>query len=220
MTPSVIDLYHGDTVTSFRLATGLLGIIHKASQGIGVIDPAYAQRRQLARDAGLLWGAYHFGTNDDAASQAAHFLDCAKPDQNTLVALDYEPNGSATMTLPQAREFLACIEKALGRKAVLYSGSLIKETLPGPDAFFGAHRLWLAEYGPVARLPAAWSKYWLWQYSDAGHVPGVSGNVDCNTYDGAASQLALEWAGNPAPQIASGAARESWWSRFFKAFRS
>jgi len=37
----------------------------------------------------------------------------------------------------------------LGRKPVLYSGHLIKEKLGNKtDAFFGSHRLWLAQYGP------------------------------------------------------------------------
>jgi lysozyme len=196
MIPNVVDLYHGDTVLSFRVAQakGLLGVIHKASQGIGIIDPAYALRRQMARDAGLLWGAYHFATADDPISQVNHFLDCALPDQNTLVALDYEPNGASTMSIDQARAFLSTVETKLGRKAVLYSGNLIKETLPGTDAFFGGHRLWLAEYGPQARLPAAWNKYWLWQYSDSGQVSGISGAVDCDFYPGTTSELAAEWA--------------------------
>ena len=196
MTPAVIDLYHGDSVASLGIAqaAGLAGVIHKASQGIGMIDPSYAQRRIQARDAGLLWGAYHFGSNEDPITQAKHFLDCATPDKNTLVALDYEPSGNSTMTLEQARTFLTEIDTQLGRKAVLYSGSLIKETLPGPDEFFGSHRLWLAEYGPEAKLPAAWNKYWLWQYTDEGHVSGIFGSVDCNRYDDSVSQLAAEWA--------------------------
>lgn len=203
--PVVVDMYHGDAVTSFKLAAaqGIKGIIHKASQGTTVTDPAYAQRRIAAKAAGLLWGAYHFATNEDPAAQVQHFLSCAQPDAQTLVALDYEPNGNNTMSLTQATKFLQAIEGSLGRKAVLYSGNLIKETLIGPSAFFGSHRLWLAEYGPVAKLPAAWSKYWLWQFSGDGigpgphtvpGIPGAGGALDINTYDSTAEQLALEWA--------------------------
>lgn len=205
MNPVVADIYHGDTVSSLRIAqtSGLLGVIHKASQGTSVTDPAYAQRRAAAADAGLLWGAYHFATNEDPAAQVRHFLDCAKPDKNTLLALDFEPNGNHTMTLSQAHEFLAGIQQQIGRKAVLYSGNLIKETLPGIDEFFGSHRLWLAEYGPIAKLPASWSKYWLWQFTGDGigpgphsfpGIPGAGGALDLNTYNGTASQLAAEWA--------------------------
>ena len=90
--PKVVDLYHGDGVTDFAAAYafGIRGIIHKATQGTDIADPAYAARRKLAADAGLLWGAYHFNSGDDPALQAKHFLSVAEPDATTLLALDFE----------------------------------------------------------------------------------------------------------------------------------
>jgi GH25 family lysozyme M1 (1,4-beta-N-acetylmuramidase) len=202
----VVDLYHGDQVESFAAAAqaGIRGIIHKASQGAEEVDPRYAERRSAALGAGLLWGAYHFGTGVDVDTQVANFLRAAQPDANTLVALDYEPNGSDTMSLAQARAFLESVAAQLGRSPVLYGGSLIKEQLgEADDAFFAAHRLWLAEYGPVPRPPASWRSAWLWQYSGDGigpdpktvaGIPGAGGAVDCNSYAGTPDQLAAEWA--------------------------
>jgi hypothetical protein len=62
MQPLVIDIYHGDAVQDFARvkAAGIIGVIHKASQGGAVVDRAYASRRKLALAAGLKWGAYHF----------------------------------------------------------------------------------------------------------------------------------------------------------------
>jgi GH25 family lysozyme M1 (1,4-beta-N-acetylmuramidase) len=123
----VVDLYHGDRVESFAAAaaSGIRGIIHKASQGADEVDPLYAERRSAALAAGLRWGAYHFGTGAEVDAQVANFLAAAQPDAGTLVALDYEPNGPDTMTLLQARAFLVGIAARLGRRPVLYSGSLI-----------------------------------------------------------------------------------------------
>jgi GH25 family lysozyme M1 (1,4-beta-N-acetylmuramidase) len=45
-----------------------------------------------AKDAGLLWGAYHFGTGSDGLKQAQHFLDVVGNDPGTLLVLDFEPN--------------------------------------------------------------------------------------------------------------------------------
>jgi GH25 family lysozyme M1 (1,4-beta-N-acetylmuramidase) len=203
---TVVDMYHGDRLVSFARAkqAGILGIIHKASEGAGFVDPKYARRRQRARRAGLLWGAYHFGTSDDVAAQVDNFLAAAAPDAQTLVALDYEENGAATMSLEQARQFLIAVEGRLGRKAVLYSGDLIKEQLGDRvDPFFGSHRLWLAEYGPVPRVPPSWSQQWLWQYSGDGigpeprtvpGIPGAGGAIDCNSYEHGAADLAAQWA--------------------------
>lgn len=202
----VVDLYHGDAVTSFAAAakSGIRGIIHKATQGTTIVDSAYAPRRKSATDAGLLWGAYHFATDADVDAQVRHFLRVARPDAATLVALDFEPYSNHTMRLSQARRFLVMIEQKLGRKAVLYSGNLIKEQLGSKvDTFFGSHRLWLAQYGPVPRVQRSWKKPWLWQYSGDGigpgphkvpGIPGANGHLDLDSYDGTPEQLAMEWA--------------------------
>jgi GH25 family lysozyme M1 (1,4-beta-N-acetylmuramidase) len=204
---NVVDLYHLDNVTSFTdaAAAGIWGVIHKATTGGTGQDSAYAGRRAPALAAGLLWGAYHWGTNANVESQVQNFLTTAQPDAQTLVALDFEQTEGNQMTLDQARQFLTLIEEKLGRKAVLYSGSLIKDDLGNTnDAFFGGHRLWLAQYGSKPSVQASWSSYWLWQYADAttglepNQVNGISGdsegNIDCNFYPGTKDQLAVEWA--------------------------
>ena len=206
--PLVVDLYHGDNVASFTqaYAAGLRGIIHKATTGQSGTDPLYAQRRLQAEKAGLLWGAYHWGTAAPAALQVDNFLSTAKPGPNTLVALDFEPDEGNQMSLDGAREFLQAIEVKLGRRAVLYSGNLIKSALGKTnDAFFGQHRLWLAQYGNQPTVQASWPTYWLWQYTDGSSagpdpksVPGIPGNgqgqLDCNHFQGDEAQLLAQWA--------------------------
>ena len=204
----VVDLYHGDPVDDFSAAAaaGLWGVIHKATTGATGQDGKYVTRRQPALDAGLLWGAYHWGTNADVEQQVENFLNTAKPDAQTLVALDYETTQGNQMTLDQARQFLTLIQQRLGRRAVLYSGNVIKEQLGNTkDPFFGAHRLWLAQYSPPAAVQASWGTYWLWQYTDntAGQmqpssidgIPGDdTGNLDCNHYPGTQEEMTAEWA--------------------------
>jgi lysozyme len=209
-TPLVVDLYHGDRVTDFAAlnAAGIAGIIHKAQQGASpnAYDPTYDIRRRSARAAGLLWGAYLFMTNDDPALQAATFMKAASPDALTLLAVDFEPYGRRTPTLQQLRIILQEILRIAGRKAVIYSGSLLKETLgAGKDEFLGSHRLWLAEYAEHWKLEplTAWKQPWLWQFTGDGvgptphSVPGIQGaggHVDLNSYDGPDDELAREWA--------------------------
>lgn len=203
----VVDIYHGDKVSSFAKGAtfGIWGIIHKATTGATGRDDKYASRRKAANDAGLLWGAYHWGTKADVTKQVENFLDYAKPDDFTLIALDFERTPGNTMTLGQARQFLTLINQKLGRKAVIYSGDLIKSQLGNKkDPFFGSHRLWLAHYNPHPVVQKSWSKYWLWQYTDKttglrpNTVPGIpgdsKGNLDCNSYDGNRQQLKAEWA--------------------------
>jgi GH25 family lysozyme M1 (1,4-beta-N-acetylmuramidase) len=45
----VVDLSHHNNVNSFQAAkdSGILGIIHKATQGTNFVDPNYDERRPL-----------------------------------------------------------------------------------------------------------------------------------------------------------------------------
>lgn len=151
----------------------------------------------------MLWGAYHWGTGVNVAKQVDNFLTTAKPDDQTLVALDFEDK---RMTLSQAREFMTRVAEKLGRKPVFYSGHLIKDRLGNRvDDFWGAHRLWLAHYNANPTVQKSWKKYWLWQYTDGKLgpkpdevVPGLpgdsSGHLDRDSYEGTRAQLKTEWA--------------------------
>ena len=193
-TPWVVDLYHDDRVISFAdaKAAGLLGVIHKATTGGTGVDDAYARRRTAATAAGLLWGAYHWGTAAPIKAQVDNFLAVAQPDENTLVAVDFEPTAGNQMTLQGLKDFCEALAAKLGRKPVIYGGSLLKDSLGADiDAFLGGHRLWLAQYGPAPTVQRSWSSYWLWQYTDGKDgpgcrtVPGIPGN---------AADLSAQWA--------------------------
>lgn len=217
MTPRVVDIYHGDLVggrgpalEGFVAAAnaGIWGVIHKASQGVSIRDRRYASRRPAAIQAGLLWGAYHFNSGNPVAKQVDWFMQCADPDESTLMVLDYEDNKHSQMRPEAMVEFLHIIEEKLGRKATIYSGNRMKETIrylnKADRAYVCAHRLWLCQYGPRAKLPPGWNDYWLWQYTGDGigpsphYVPGITvpggRGIDLNVYNGTHAQLKKEWA--------------------------
>jgi GH25 family lysozyme M1 (1,4-beta-N-acetylmuramidase) len=203
--PLVIDIYHGDPVQDFAKvkAFGVVGVIHKATQGGAVVDQAYAGRRKLALAAGLKWGAYHFfDFTASPAAQAEHFLSVADADSDTLVALDWENVGSREPSAALARAFLEAIEVKLGRKAVIYSGNVAKEQITSRDAYFGAHRLWLCQYATQFCVQASWAAPWLWQnngdsFGPGPHnIPGIAGLCDNNTIvpPMTVARLIAEWA--------------------------
>jgi lysozyme len=205
--PRVVDISHHNTVVdlSKAAAAGIWGVIHKATQGKGYADPDYSKHRAQAHDAGLLWGAYHFNTGEDVKSQVRWFLDKAQPDDKTLLVLDYEDWRLSNMSIHQVVDFLHQIEALVGRKAALYSGNRIKETIGqltvGDRAYLTSHRLWLCQYGPVAKLPVGFAKWWLWQFTGDGigpqphSIPGIVGSgIDINTFSGTREELAGSWA--------------------------
>jgi lysozyme len=207
----VVDIFHGDDVAKggFKPAAdaGVWGIIHKASESAGYKDPKYKERRKLAAEAGLLFGAYHFNSGSPVDTQLDNFFTAAQPDDTTLMVLDYEDKPSSQMTIFNAVEFLRKGEERLGRKLAIYSGNRLKEQIGKlsieDQVYVCSHRLWLCQYGPVAKVPKGFVKPWLWQYTGDGigpmphYVPGITvpggKGIDLNTYDGTRDQLIAEW---------------------------
>src|SRR3981081_1880093 len=120
---AVIDISRFVTVTDFRLVrqSNILGVIQKATEGGHYADTICAARRPQAEAAGLLWGAYHFGTGQMSGDrQAAFFLSVSRPGPRTLLALDLElnqNNPSNSMRLDQAAAFVPARGPGRGRVA-------------------------------------------------------------------------------------------------------
>lgn len=207
-TAMIVDLSHhywdAGHVPDFAAAAaaGLVGVICKASQGSSMRDATYDKTRKLARDAGLLWGAYHFATSADPAAQAANFVNAALPEDDELVAIDFErndPDPKRSVSAQGALAILKACEDRLGRRPVLYTGSYMYDLFgktPAPD--FAPYRLWWARYAAQPQVHPTWANYWLWQYTDGMHgptprnVPGI-GYVDCSHFAGTAAQLKAGW---------------------------
>lgn len=226
---AVIDISHSSSVSDFAAmrAGGILGVLHKASEGGDWVDPAYAPRRAQARARGVLWGAYHFGTRQySGAQQAASFLAAAQPDRATLLALDLEPNERRpynTMTLDQAEEFVRVVAQATGRMPMVYvhpswadgdtygrSGITLGRTI-GPDSIVASCDLWVVSYDEQPKVPWAWARQgWkFWQYAGddygggGGPYGGLSRRVpgvdrcDRDLFHGTPAELARYWNGAP-----------------------
>ncbi|HYE00445.1 MAG TPA: glycoside hydrolase family 25 protein [Alphaproteobacteria bacterium] len=215
MINAIIDLSHNNANPDFKqiAGAGILGVFHKASQGAGYADPTYAARRAAAKAAGLLWGAYHFGTGEDPEAQAKKFLSVTGTPADELLVLDFEPDttpGQTTMSLAQAEAFVQYIQKATNRWPGVYSGSLAKQDLgSSTKSPLGNCWFWLSEYGPKAIVPPLWKDWTFWQYTDgtvnaapADAVPGV-GKCDRERFNGTADQLRAFWQAGGA---AAGAA--------------
>lgn len=213
MLEAVFDISHWNGQTlGFNAAkmAGMLGVIHKGTQGVGYVDPMLASNRAKARAAGLLTGIYHFGSGVAAgADQAAFALDYAQP--GDLVVLDFERNPTGVpMTLAQAADFMtAC--RARSVQPVLYAGGYLKGLLVGgvaAPAALTATPLFLADYRPVPSLPAGWSSFALWQWTDGGltgptapPVPGI-GRCDRDRFNGDAAGLQAFWGAHSLPGAA------------------
>lgn len=202
----IVDLSHFNTVTDFNAikAAGIVGLIHKATEGLTYTDPTFASRRTQALAAGLMWGAYHFGDANDGVAQADHFLSVVNPGPTDLLVLDFEQNFAGgkpvpSMTLDQAEQFVARVESVTGRYPGLYSGSYIKQLLGNnANAALANCWFWLSEYGSTPIVPPAWPTWTMWQYTDGNvgpephSVEGI-GNCDRDQFNGTMENLRQLW---------------------------
>jgi lysozyme len=219
--PKVADMAHFNPVNFTQIkAAGIVGVIHKATQGVGMTDDQYARRRAAAGAVGIKWGAYSFATGDDARAHAHHFLQAAAPDAETLCCLDYEDNPKSPMSAMQAWMFMQEVEQATGRLCWIYGGNRVAEYIAplcvkssAAADYFKARPLWLCQYktglGAIElaalkkhiRVPAPWDDWTLLQYTGDGVGPlphtvtGLENGADLNAFDGSDEELAAIWAG-------------------------
>lgn len=200
-TPIVIDLSHWNTIPTGLVPAkdaGIVGVIHKLTEGTGSVDDKCAARFALANDADMLWGLYHFIRPGDAKKQAEFMFSKAMAlkvyDEQTLWVLDWEDAG---VTTANALTFLNRIAELTGRGPVLYSGHVVKDA---QNASFNeeltGYKLWLCHYTTgLPTLPKGFESYWLWQYTDKGDCPGVNSPVDLNAITIPADQFVEDWTG-------------------------
>jgi lysozyme len=207
MLNAVVDLSHHNTVASFQDAklNGVVGVIHKATQGRSIVDAKYHARRERALTNGLLWGAYHFGVKGNVELQVKNFLETVRPVNTDLLVLDFEPNGEAgTMTLTEAEQFVSLVNEKTGRFPGLYSGQAFLRNKLGSNTTTVLKNcfLWIARYSSeLPIVPPAFPAFTFWQYTDGNagdqphQVPGI-GRCDRDKFNGDIDGLKRLWGVN------------------------
>lgn len=147
------------------------------------------------RSAGIIRGAYHYGhPGSDPTTQANFFYNTVKPVAGDLqMTLDIETTDgkSASQVWSWIQTFIARIKTLTGRPGIIYTGYYFwVDSVGNPSSNLNCP-LWLAAYvsDPSSYVPRAWSTWSFWQYSDNGSVPGVSGAVDLDCWNGSLSNL-------------------------------
>lgn len=203
--PAFIDISHWQTIPESLMPaadSGIVGVIHKATEGLFNIDEKLKSRAHLAWEAGLRFGTYHFIRPGEIVQQAAFYIDTVLDAElapgdarQWLWALDYE---DPDVSLDDCLAFMKEIETVTGHVPVLYSGHVLKEKMAEAKAHDLCNfPLWLAQYGPEPELPLGWHSWWGWQYTEDGIVPGIDPPTDLNAFNGTRDELVASWAGRP-----------------------
>lgn len=198
--PLVIDLSHNNPEPidfAALYADGVRMVIHKATQGIGFVDPLYATRRVRALAAGMKWEAYHFADATSPTAQADHFLAVAGLDGAMRGAVDVEPNKGSTVGFGQADFLVSLIDQRRGTQCLRYTGAgfLVPAAIPLTRKFRDGP-LWWAKYGPMptrqglSPLGIDPANLVLWQETSTAQRNGAKGQVDESYWLGTAAELA------------------------------
>lgn len=200
--PIALDISHWqpDPIDWTKVkAAGVVGVIHKATEGTRITDKKLFSRAKAAMDAGLKWSTYHFLRQGSMSEQMDYYIGTINPVEGERVCLDHE---DARVSLD---DLIACVKAVRTNRPdlqiAIYSGHLIKDQLAGNYNKVLAENtsLWLAQYTTVPTWPMkTWPQWSLWQYTDKANVAGISGDVDGNRFNGSAENCAA-WFG-PAGQ--------------------
>ena len=191
---------HQGDVDWEQVATQHQIVLVRVSDG-DYCDRFYSEARVAAiRKAGLLLGPYHFGRvaspengERDGAQEAALAIGQARAGGWKWpgdLPLTYDFEVANDQPLPKCAthlvQFVTAYHAAEGTYPLIYTAPAFWNAVsvhlaPADLELVARCPLWLAHWGvddPAVLAP--WDRIVLWQHTDAGAAPGITGNVDLN----------------------------------------
>lgn len=188
-----VSYYQGDIVWSRVRRAGVQFAFIRAYDGIDVFDSKFVTNWAGAKRAGVLRGAYQFFRPElspiDQADNMIRVLKMYGAGELPPV-LDVETTGGQSLDIVAQRSkvWVDRVRSQLGVEPIVY-------TSPGMWRWRGlaevaTQPLWLAHYtAQCPELAKPWSRWTFWQYTDSGRVPGITGPVDLDVFDGPPAEL-------------------------------
>jgi lysozyme len=186
--------HHQGTIDWAKVATADVGFAFiKATEGRDHEDTRFTENWSAAGQAGLVRGAYHFFTFcTPGVAQVEHFLKIVPPVSGTLppvADVEFAGNCKAWTSIEdirtQLRIFLELVEKAWGRRPILYITRESARRIIG--GHFDHYPIWIRS---VFWRPPGDPAWLFWQYTDEADLPGIATPVDMNVFHGQPG----EWA--------------------------
>lgn len=154
----------------------------KATEGESIVDPMFAVRWKLAKQAGMRRIAYLFGRPGDPQIQAQHFFNTVGPlGDFDAIMFDWEASG---LNLEEGLAIIKACELLFGAKMIIYGSSYYLQALNIP-AEYASNPLHVADYGthlPLTPLP--WPAPSFWQWTGSGRCAGINTPVDLDLFYG------------------------------------
>lgn len=151
----------------------------KATEGTSIQDPMYRTNLRGAKKAGLLVGSYHLYSSKTTAYQQMSNIRkmIQKSEQDLVPVLDIEGHHSGRLYMERVDKLLELMEKEYGVKPIIYTSERVYKTHFATKKYQKYH-IFIANY---RNYPT--TRFTLWQYTERGHCPGISGYVDFNRFN-------------------------------------
>ena len=187
------------------LSTSISGAILRACYGSNK-DASFDVHYNNLLSNDIPTGAYIFLTNYMTIESQVNALVKTVKDKNLPLGiwLDVELEaGAEFLTKNTVLKALSQIEEITGKTLGIYTSKYYWELIMGGISL-NDHPLWVAHYGVEnPALPIGWDTYVLHQYTSSGRLPGYSGNLDLNKFNGTDEQFQtwIKQGAVPAPII-------------------
>ena len=190
-----------DDVDWAKVATVKKFAFIRVSHGTTTKDEKFQRNWRLAKESGVIRGAYHyFQPDQDFQEQVDYFISSigrlSVGDLPPVLDLE-EPELWEQIPqkerVPLVLKFLDALEHAFGVVPFVYTSErFVNEVLGVANvAPLKRYRLWIARYR-VAQpsIPEPWTSWLVWQYSNTGRTPGVvTGDCDLDAFNGTLDEL-------------------------------
>ena len=178
--------HHNGTINWKKVPKEVQFVYIKATEGYSIKDDKYDENLKGAREQGFKVGAYHyFHMSCSARAQFNNFKSVVKKSKQDLIPMiDVETlDGRKPKALQDSLEvFIRLCKNHYGCTPMIYSPITHYNDWLAPK--FNRYHLYIARYhrdgseGTIAPEITGKGHYSIWQYSEKGKVPGITGNVD------------------------------------------
>lgn len=180
-------------------------VIVKFTQGTTYLNPYADRQYSVAKAAGKLLGAYHYGTGKSAKAEAQYFVKClGNRDGECILALDWEGNQNSVFgtgkDVAWCKEFLDEVYRLTGVRPLIYMSKSVCRKYNW-SSVAANYPLWCAQYKSNSTTDyqsspwtdsngfGAWERDTIRQYSSHGRIAGYDANIDLDL----AYMSAEEW---------------------------
>jgi lysozyme len=194
-----VSRWQGDINWQLVAAAGCKFAAIRATVGNYYTDPFFERNREGALMFEVYPLYYHVVTPEySVKSQMDRFMSVIGDIGPARPVMDVELiRGKTKEVITEVVK--GCMKEASDRckkVAMAYSNAYFWNTYIVDDGWSRGYEKWVANYRltPPPVLPKAWKAWTLWQWSNKGRWPGISGDVDLNYFYGDLD-LFNEWAG-------------------------